>query len=72
MRWYPDPRTCPHYNDNACPTCDFDRYYATTYPDCPWREQAITPAPEDIWCPVCNWQAPRANEVCELHGEEGS
>jgi hypothetical protein len=29
-------------------------------------------APEDIWCPVCNWQAPRANEVCELHGEEGS
>jgi hypothetical protein len=27
-------------------------------------------APEDIWCPVCNWQAPRDNEVCELHGEE--
>jgi hypothetical protein len=28
-------------------------------------------APEDIWCPVCNWQAPRASQVCELHGEEG-
>lgn len=31
--------TCSHMNDQACPTCDFDRYYAHTYPDCPWREE---------------------------------
>ncbi len=27
MRWHADPRTCTHYNDDACPTCDFDGYY---------------------------------------------
>lgn len=35
IRWHPDPNTCPHHNDNICPTCDFDSYYATTHPDCP-------------------------------------
>jgi hypothetical protein len=32
----------------------------------------MTTEAEDIWCPVCNWQAPRASQVCELHGEEGN
>lgn len=31
---------CPHMNDNTCPTCDFDRYYAKKYPnECPWAEK---------------------------------
>jgi len=29
--------TCSHLNSEVCPTCDFDRYYATAYPEtCPW------------------------------------
>lgn len=39
-RWHVDPRTCSHINDDVCPCCDFDRYYATTYADCPWRGEA--------------------------------
>lgn len=39
VRWHTDPRTCPHANEHACPTCDHDGYYANTYPDCPWKEQ---------------------------------
>ncbi len=35
VRWHTNPRTCPHANEHACPTCDHDNYYATTYPDCP-------------------------------------
>lgn len=28
---------CPHFNNHACPTCDFDRYYANKYrKQCPW------------------------------------
>lgn len=42
LRWHVDPRTCPHYNDDVCPTCDFDGYYAATYADCPWREADTT------------------------------
>lgn len=38
IRFWEDPRDCPHYNDNACPTCDFDGYYAATDPKCPWGE----------------------------------
>jgi hypothetical protein len=38
-RWHTDPRTCSHSNDDVCPTCDFDGYYAMTYPDCPWRDE---------------------------------
>lgn len=31
--------SCSHRNDDACPTCDFDRYYANKYPnECPWAE----------------------------------
>jgi hypothetical protein len=37
IRWHKDPRTCPHSNDDVCPTCDFDSYYRNNYPDCPWR-----------------------------------
>lgn len=36
--WHINPRDCSHANDHVCPTCDFDRYYANTYPDCPWRK----------------------------------
>lgn len=25
--WHPDPHACPHANEHACPTCDFDGYY---------------------------------------------
>lgn len=39
-RWWLDPNKCPHYNENVCEGCDFDRYYATTYPSCPWRSSA--------------------------------
>lgn len=38
-RWHIDPRTCDHSNDNICPFCDFDRHYANTYEDCPWRDE---------------------------------
>ena len=30
--------TCPHENEHACAFCDFDHFYADTYPDCPWAE----------------------------------
>jgi hypothetical protein len=34
--WY-DPRRCPHSNENACASCDFDGYYLGKYGDaCPW------------------------------------
>lgn len=36
-RWHTDPKDCAHSNPDICPTCDFDGYYAATYPDCPWR-----------------------------------
>lgn len=36
QRWHKNPRECPHYNENVCPTCDFDDYYAENSPDCPW------------------------------------
>lgn len=38
-RFHTDPRTCPHFNENVCRTCDFDGYYANTYPECPWNER---------------------------------
>jgi hypothetical protein len=37
MRWHESHKTCSHANEDACPTCDFDGYYAANYPDCPWR-----------------------------------
>ena len=37
IRWNTDSRKCSHEGDNVCPFCDFDSYYETTYPDCPWR-----------------------------------
>lgn len=27
IRWWNDTRRCPHFNDNACATCDFDGHY---------------------------------------------
>ena len=39
IRWHTNPRTCPHMNDHVCPTCDFDRYYERSYPDCPWTKE---------------------------------
>lgn len=44
IRWHTDPTKCPHYNDDVCPTCDFDKYYAFSYEDCPWRD-----AIQDAW-----------------------
>lgn len=41
IRWHVDNRTCPHSNDDVCPTCDFDDYYTHTYPDCPWRGDVL-------------------------------
>jgi hypothetical protein len=41
IRWQRDPRACSHSNDDVCQTCDFDGYYARTYPGCPWRESAV-------------------------------
>jgi len=38
MRLWWDSRLCLHSNFNACPTCDFDRYYASKYPNCQWRD----------------------------------
>lgn len=49
-RWHVDNRACPHSNDDVCPTCDFDGYYESTYPDCPWRE--ATPTPDQRRNPV--------------------
>ena len=40
-RWHQDPRQCSHENEHVCPTCDFDRYYAKTYPSCPWRIERL-------------------------------
>jgi hypothetical protein len=37
-RWR-DFLTCSHSNENVCKFCDFDRYYARSYPSCPWREE---------------------------------
>ncbi len=39
IRFWTDSRECPHYNNNACRTCDFDRYYASNYPECPWGSE---------------------------------
>lgn len=37
--------TCSHTNNEVCPTCDHDRYYATAYPgSCPW---AVSPESSD-------------------------
>ncbi len=38
-RWHEDPRKCSHSNEDVCPTCDFDGYYARTYKTCPWRKR---------------------------------
>ena len=38
IRWHLNVRDCPHSNDDVCRMCDFDRYYARTYADCPWAE----------------------------------
>lgn len=37
IRWM-ESKTCSHSNDEVCPTCDFDDYYARTNEDCPWRD----------------------------------
>ena len=39
MHLWPNGVDCPHSNFNACPTCDFDRYYANKYAsECPWSQ----------------------------------
>lgn len=30
---------CSHSNSQVCKFCDFDRYYAGAYADCPWRDE---------------------------------
>lgn len=30
--WHPKSRDCPHENEHACPTCDFDGYYQAHIP----------------------------------------
>lgn len=37
-RWVLDPKKCSHMNDEVCEMCDFDGYYASNYPSCPWRK----------------------------------
>ena len=39
IRWHRSHKDCPHYNENVCPTCDFDGYYARNHPECPWAER---------------------------------
>jgi len=35
--------TCSHMNNDVCPFCDFDRYWANRYPeDCPWADVSET------------------------------
>lgn len=47
MRWR-DAASCSHANEEACKTRDFDRYYARTYPDCPWAvEQPLSASTGD-------------------------
>lgn len=36
IKWM-DIKQCSHQNEEVCEFCDFDRYYADTYEDCPWR-----------------------------------
>lgn len=39
IKWM-EIKQCSHQNDEVCEFCDysdFDRYYADTYEDCPWR-----------------------------------
>ena len=50
IRWHKSHETCPHSNENVCPTCDFDGYYAATYPDCPWRVRPL----DDCVCGGCD------------------
>lgn len=38
IKWQSDPKQCSHCNNEICPTCDFDSYYALSYIDCPWRD----------------------------------
>ena len=57
-RWQTDPRKCRH-DDDVCPTCDFDGYYASTYPGRPWRKPddpeppRVEPAETRALCAVC-------------------
>ncbi len=55
--WF-DNRQCPHYNDNACSTCDFDGYYESKYGAlCPWgactscEGRGVT---EEVWPLGCD------------------
>lgn len=41
IHWHVKADDCPHSNEHVCPTCDFDRYYAKTYPECPWRSEDV-------------------------------
>lgn len=51
-RWYTDSRKCPHYNENVCAGCDFDRYYATNYKTVPWRVERPDDDPAPV--PTCD------------------
>lgn len=48
--------TCSHANNDVCRVCDFDRYYANKYPECPWNNGPpghVTPeCDEDDWASV--------------------
>lgn len=40
---HPDPNDCPHENEHACPTCDFDGYYENKHrAKCPWTGRKVT------------------------------
>ena len=59
MRWHKDHTTCTHANDDVCPTCDFDGYYASSYADCPWRGR---------FCEGCAGDVPADDAVKVIRG----
>lgn len=44
IHWHLTVNDCPHTGDHVCRMCDFDRYYAKTYADCPWADPEVIAA----------------------------
>jgi hypothetical protein len=71
VRWHTDNRTCSHSNDDVCPTCDFDGYYASTYPaECPWSDQVTDedtrpPTPDELAARYERTQGPMSQCECD-------
>lgn len=39
--FHPTSEFCTHEGSHACPTCDFDGFYAARFPEvCPWARAA--------------------------------